>query len=71
MIDALIDLNASLNRLGTKLYIFYGKQHTVLNDILKADTDIDAVFVNRDYTPYAIKRERKTKSSNRKGKLCI
>lgn len=61
MIDALIDLNMYLNKLGSKLYIFYGKQNIVLNKILKTDTDIDAVFVNKDYTPYAIERENKLK----------
>ena len=62
MIDALIDLDTSLHALGSKLYIFYGKQDEILHKILRADVDIDAVFVNKDYTPYAIEREEKLKN---------
>jgi deoxyribodipyrimidine photo-lyase len=62
MIDALIDLDKSLNLLGSKLYIFYGEQHDVLHKILRQDTDIDAVFINKDYTPYAINREELLKN---------
>lgn len=66
MIDALIDLNHHLNKFGSKLYIFYGEQHLVLNDILNSDFDIDAVFINKDYTPYAIDRETKLQTITEK-----
>lgn len=59
MIQGLKDLSEYLKNLRSKLYIFYGKQHDVLEHILKNDTDIDAVFVNKDYTPYATDRELK------------
>jgi len=62
MIDSLIDLDKELNKLGSKLYIFYGKQHDVLHKILRSDIDIDAVFVNKDYTPYAVEREEQLKN---------
>jgi len=61
MIDALMDLDKSLNKLGSRLYIFYGKQPEVLQKILRHDTDIDTVIVNKDYTPYAISREAELK----------
>lgn len=61
MMDALRDLSESLHALHSKLYIFYGKQHEVLKKILESDTDIEAVYVNQDYTPYAIERENKLK----------
>lgn len=56
MIEALEDLNKQLEDKGSRLYYFYGKQHEVIDKLLK-DKTIDAVFVNRDYTPYAKKRD--------------
>lgn len=61
MIEALKDLSESLHKLRSKLYIFYGKQEEVLKNLLESDTDIEAVYVNQDYTPYAIERENKLK----------
>jgi deoxyribodipyrimidine photo-lyase len=59
MLEALRDLDSQLKSYKSKLYIFYGKQHEILNNILEQDPDIDAVYVNKDYTPYAIDRENK------------
>lgn len=59
MIDALKDIDKQLRKKKSKLYVFYGKQHIILNKILKDDDTIDAVYINEDYTPYAISRERK------------
>lgn len=56
MIDALIDLNNQLNNFSSKLYLFYGKQDDILEKIMN-NNDIDAIYFNKDYTPYAIKRE--------------
>ena len=61
MIGSLIDLNNNLKKYKSKLYIFYGKQHDILKDILEKDRDINKVYVNRDYTPYAIERENELK----------
>jgi deoxyribodipyrimidine photo-lyase len=61
MIDALKNLNDSIQIFRSKLYIFYGKQHEILKKILEKDNDIEAVYVNRDYTPYAVERESKLK----------
>jgi deoxyribodipyrimidine photo-lyase len=58
MMEALKDLNKQLKSHGSKLFIFYGKQHEVINKIIKDDEDIEAVYVNTDYTNYAIKREK-------------
>lgn len=57
MIDALIDLNDQLSNYDSKLYLFYGKQNDVLNEIIK-NNNIDAIYFNKDYTPYAIDREK-------------
>lgn len=59
MVDCLKDLDQTLRMNGSKLYLFYGKQDDVLKLILKSDPEIDAVYVNKDYTPYALEREEK------------
>jgi len=57
MCECLDDLNESLLKYGSRLYFFYGSPETTINDILKKDNTIDAVYMNIDYTPYAKRRE--------------
>lgn len=71
MIDALQDLDNQLRKLGSKLYIFYGKQPTIISKILKQDNDFDAVFINKDYTPYAIQREKDIEDVVKKENLAL
>jgi deoxyribodipyrimidine photo-lyase len=59
MIDSLADLNISIKSKGGELMCFYGHQVAVLKSIVQA-LDIDAIYFNRDYTPYAIKRDKET-----------
>ncbi len=59
MIHAMNDLNDALKRLGSKLFTFYGEQNIILDQILKQDGDIKAVYVNTEYTDYGVKREKK------------
>lgn len=66
MVNALKDLDKSLRRIKSKLFIFYGKPHIVLDNILNQNTDIDAVYINMDYTPYAIDREERLKNVTEK-----
>ena len=74
MIDSLIDLDNSLKKLGSKLFIFYGKQPVILKNILQSDPDIQSIYINSDYTPYAINREEElkevTKQENREFYSC-
>jgi deoxyribodipyrimidine photo-lyase len=56
MIESLEDLNKQLKKKKSRLFYFYGKQDLIINRIIKNE-DIDAVFINRDYTPYSIKRD--------------
>ncbi len=41
----------------TKLILLVGDPASTIKKIIKADKEIEAVFVNRDYTPYSIKRD--------------
>ena len=52
------DLADDLDRRGGRLYVFEGKAEDVLGDLLSRGT-IDAVFVSRDYTPFARTRDAK------------
>ena len=56
MAESLVELDADLTKLGSHLYLLYGHPNQVLNSLLK-ELPIDAVFVNRDYTPYARARD--------------
>lgn len=66
MVHALNDLNDSLKRLGSKLFTFYGEQDVILDQILKQDGDINAVYVNTEYTDYGVKREEKLLNVSKK-----
>ncbi len=56
MIESLEDLHNQIKKRGGKLYFFYGSPAEVVHKLIKEET-IDAVFVNRDYTPFSIKRD--------------
>ena len=54
--DSLTELKAELENLGATLYVAYGKPLEVWAD-LTAQWDIETVFTNRDYEPYALQRD--------------
>ncbi|HOQ31308.1 MAG TPA: deoxyribodipyrimidine photo-lyase [Candidatus Hydrogenedens sp.] len=56
MVESLLDLQAELIKNGGKLYLFYGKPEEVLSKIFE-QTHFDALFINRDYTPFSKKRD--------------
>ena len=57
MIESLEDLNKQLEKRGSRLMTFYGENNKVLKKLIK-ELDIDAVYVNVDYTPYSRKRDK-------------
>lgn len=57
MCECLEDLNDQLKTKGSRLILFYGKPHTVLSKLLKQNKSIDAIYMNKDYTPFARNRE--------------
>jgi deoxyribodipyrimidine photo-lyase len=59
MIESLEDLESDIHNKGGKLLLFYGKQLDIIRVLVK-DLNIEAVYFNKDYTPYAIKREKET-----------
>ncbi len=63
MIESLQDLEKQLKSKNGKLYLFYGNTVKIINTLIKQE-NIDAIFVNRDYTPFSLKRDESLK------KLC-
>ncbi len=57
MMECLDELNSDLKKLGSKLFFFYGDTDTIIKKIIK-HVELDAVFINRDYTPFAKKRQQ-------------
>lgn len=53
MIESLESLNGDL---GNKLMFFYGENAAVIKSLIPV-LKVDAVFFNRDYSPYAVKRD--------------
>lgn len=64
MIDSLKALDESLKKKGSQLYLFYGNADQIIKKILQSE-EIDAIFVNRDYTPFSILRDEQLM------KICI
>lgn len=62
MIESLIDLDKQLKQRNGHLYLFYGKPHEIVKKLIKHEK-IDAVFCNRDYTPFSIKRDEDIKKA--------
>lgn len=58
MIESLEDLEAEIIKRGGKLYLFYDAPERVVEKLIR-EHNIDAVFVNQDYTPYSIQRDKK------------
>jgi deoxyribodipyrimidine photo-lyase len=54
--DTLSELKTELENLGSTLLVVYGKPMDVWQDLTK-QFDIETVFTNRDYEPYALQRD--------------
>jgi len=57
MIESLAELSHDIHSAGGELCMFYGKTEDILKDLVKIHK-IDAVFFNRDYSPYARARDQ-------------
>lgn len=62
LIECLEDLKASLNKQGADLVIRKGDPDTELQKLIE-ETKSDAVYYTADYTPYAIKRDKRVKAA--------
>jgi len=57
MIQSIDSLKKQLKNHSSDLFLFYGDIEKILKSILKKK-DIDAIFINKDYTPFAKSREK-------------
>lgn len=57
LLNSLQELDEYLRKRGSQLYIFHGDPTEVVASLIKKD-NIQAVFVNKDYTPFARKRDK-------------
>ncbi len=64
MIESLQSLHKELQKHNSKLYLFYDSPKKILKNIF-ASIHIDAVFINKDYTPFSIARDATLE------KLCV
>ena len=58
MIESLEDLENQLKKKGGKLFLFKGKPEEIVKKCVR-ELDIEALIVNRDYTPYSLQRDKK------------
>jgi len=56
MLESLEELHEALKTKGSKLNLLFGKPEAKLAEVLARD-EIDAIVVNRDYTPFSKKRD--------------
>lgn len=61
MIETLKELKTEIAKSGGELMCFYGKNKEIVNHLIK-ELDIDAVYYNRDYTPYALERDKEIRT---------
>ena len=54
--ESLCELSGELTKCGSKLHCFYGKNLDVLKNLHK-QKQIASIHYNKDYTPYAVKRD--------------
>lgn len=56
LLNSLTELDKALRGRGSQLYVFYGHPAEVVQSLIQTDA-IDTVVVNKDYTPFARKRD--------------
>lgn len=60
MVKSLKELDYELSKIGSRLNYFYGDNVKIIKNLIKSN-NIDAVFVNKDYTPYSRTRDNELK----------
>lgn len=60
MYESLKDLNAQIESKGGQVYYFYGEPSEIIGQILlELQQDPRGIYFHRDYTPFALQRDRK------------
>lgn len=61
MIESLEELEEEIAAHKGKLYLFYGHPEEIVAECIE-NLAVEGVFVNRDYTPYSIQRDKKIRA---------
>ena len=69
MIESLAELEKKIKKKKGSLYYFYGKQDNIIKKILSKNKDVDSIYFNKDWTPYAIKRDEQINKICKKNKI--
>lgn len=67
MIECLQDLNRQLQERGSQLYLFQGKPAEIVYKCI-IELKVNAIVVNRDYTPYSVARDKEIQNIAKKNK---
>lgn len=70
MIESLQDLEKACKKKSGKLQLFYGDTVKTISKIIRSEK-IDAIFINYDYTPFALKRDKGIESLCKKNKIAF
>lgn len=68
MVESLLDLDDQLRKYKGKLYIFFGIAEKVISKLIKQQK-IDALYFNKDYSPFSIKRDKSIKRISKENKI--
>jgi deoxyribodipyrimidine photo-lyase len=66
--ETLSSINKELNKTGSSLHILKGDPEKIWKGLMES-YDINAVYTNKDYEPYAVERDNKTESLLRKHRI--
>ncbi len=66
--NSILNLNAELKKYNSKIFMFYDKIDNILLK-LKQELNIEAIYINEDYTPFARKRDEQIKEFCNKEKI--
>ncbi len=56
MLNSLKELNKDLQKKGSKLFIYQGEYEKIIESLI-SENKIDAIYMNKDYTPFSRKRD--------------
>ena len=62
MVESLQELNNDLKKVNSRLFFFYGEPHMIIQKIVNV-IEVDALFTNRDYSPYSKMRDELIKTT--------
>jgi deoxyribodipyrimidine photo-lyase len=66
LLNSLAELDETLKKKSSRLYVFSGAPEAVVISLIQKDA-IEAVFVNKDYTPFSRKRDKEIQEACEKG----